>query len=321
MTEIPEHLLNRSKERRVAMGLGDGDTSGYATPVARSTETAADPSGVAKPAITPAAPPAAAPTAAAPPAKPEPPHVAVAKNRKKVPMWAAPVLAVLPLWGFIYYQSLQPPAAGGNDPLALGSSVYAGKGSCAGCHGADGSGGIGAKLNGGEVLKTFENPLAMVHWVAFGTDGGARANGTYGDPDRPGGPHSIYTLPNSMPAQKDKLTPEETAAVVMYVRQTIAGGKPDKGFDVADLPTLGGVVTKVIALGPGGDPKVPGSTKAVAKAKTANAKRRGTGTAGSNTGSAGSSNGAGSTGGTTESRRNGTDSSSGAGPSANSSDG
>ena len=61
-------------------------------------------------------------------------------------MWAAPVLAILPLWGFIYYQSLQKPEAGANDPLALGAAIYAGKGGCSGCHGADGSGGVGAKL-------------------------------------------------------------------------------------------------------------------------------------------------------------------------------
>ena len=36
----------------------------------------------------------------------------------------------------------------------------------------------------------------------------------------------------------------------MYVRQKISGGKPDKGFDVADFPTLGDVVTKVIDARP-----------------------------------------------------------------------
>ena len=55
----------------------------------------------------------------------------------------------------------------------------------------------------------------------------------------PAGPHNIATLPAAMPAQKDKLTDEEIAAVTMYVRQKISGGKDrDKGFDVADFPTL-----------------------------------------------------------------------------------
>ena len=54
--------------------------------------------------------------AAPPPPPPDPPYVAAAKTRKKVPMWAAPVLAILPLWGFIYYQSLQKPPAGAERP-------------------------------------------------------------------------------------------------------------------------------------------------------------------------------------------------------------
>lgn len=228
-------------------------------------------------------------------------------------MWAAPVLAVLPLWGFIYYQSLQKPPAGANDPLALGQQVYDVKGGCVGCHGADGAGGIGAKLKDGEVLKTFKNPLAMVHWIAFGAAGGARANGTYGDLGRPGGPHNTATLPSAMPAQKDNLSADEIAAVTMYVRQKISGGKPDKGFDVADFPTLGDVVTKVIALGPGGDPKVPGGSGS----KAATTKVAGKKTTGSSTGSAGGSSGAGSTGGTNKSRGTGTNSSGGSGPSNN----
>ncbi len=300
MTEIPEHLLKRSKERREAMGLGGNEGPADAAPSGEPAETAA----VEKPAVAPAAARSEVPVPAAPapPPRPDPPYVAAAKNRKKVPMWAAPVLAVLPLWGFVYYQSLQKPGAGANDPLALGQQIYTGKGGCSGCHGSDGSGGIGAKLKDGEVLKTFKNPLAMVHWIAYGADGGARDNGTYGDLDRPGGPQNTADLPSAMPAQKDKLTPEEIAAVTMYVRQKLSGGKPDKGFDVADFPTLADVVTKVIDLGPGGDPKVPGSKPP--------AKKKGKGTSGSGTGSAGGSGGAGSAGG---SNTSGTGSSGGSG--------
>jgi mono/diheme cytochrome c family protein len=297
VTEIPEHLLKRSKERRAAMGLGGGETPGDAVVAgAGAGEAASDPSSMEKPAVAPAAARSAAPVPATapPPPPPDPPYVAAAKSRKKVPMWAAPVLAVLPLWGFIYYQSMQKPPAGANDPLALGQQVYDVKGGCVGCHGSDGTGGVGAKLKDGEVLKTFKNPLAMVHWLAFGAAGGARANGTYGDLDRPGGPHNTAALPSAMPAQKDNLTAEEIAAVTMYVRQKLSGGKPDKGFDVADFPTLGDVVTKVIALGPGGDPKVPGGSSS----KAATTKVAGKNTSGSSTGSAGGSSGAGSTGGT-----------------------
>jgi len=312
VTEIPEHLLKRSKERRAAMGLGGGETPGDAVVAgAGAGDAASDPSSVEKPAAARSAAPV--PAAAPPPPPPDPPYVAAAKSRKKVPMWAAPVLAVLPLWGFIYYQSMQKPPAGANDPLALGQQVYDVKGGCVGCHGSDGTGGVGAKLKDGEVLKTFKNPLAMVHWLAFGAAGGARANGTYGDLDRPGGPHNTAALPSAMPAQKDNLTAEEIAAVTMYVRQKLSGGKPDKGFDVADFPTLGDVVTKVIALGPGGDPKVPGGSSS----KAATTKVAGKNTSGSSAKANAGSSGAGSTGGTNKTRGTGTNSSGGSGPSNN----
>ncbi len=37
--------------------------------------------------------------------------VAAAKARRRIPFWAAPVLAALPLWGVIYVASVQPPPA------------------------------------------------------------------------------------------------------------------------------------------------------------------------------------------------------------------
>ena len=49
-----------------------------------------------------------------------------------------------------------------------------------------------------------------------------------------------------MPAQKDKLTPEEIAAVVMYVRQKLSGGKPDKGFSPEDFLDLPDTIQKVL---------------------------------------------------------------------------
>ena len=259
MTEIPEHLLKRSKQRREAMGLSGGDAGEAAStpPAAEGGESSAG-SVEQQPAAGAASPPAAPPPVpAAPPPKPDPPYVTAARTRKKVPMWAAPVLAVLPLWGFIYYQSLQKPPAGANDPLVLGAQVYNVKGGCAGCHGTDGAGGVGAKLKDGDTVQTFKNPLAMVHWIAFGAADGARPNGTYGDVNRPGGPHNINTLPGQMPAFKDTLTPQELAAVTMYERQVISAGKPDKGFAPEDFPNLPDTIQKVIDAGPSGDPKLP----------------------------------------------------------------
>lgn len=262
MTEIPEHLLKRAQARRAAMGQGEA------------------PEGDAPAAAAPAGGDAAAPAAASVPAKREPaplptldddaakvvpdsPVVAAAKRRKRVPYWAAPVLALLPLWGLIYMYSVRTPDAGASDPLAIGAEVFSAN--CAGCHMADGAGGAaGQKLKDGEVLKTFKDPLAMAHWVAFGADGGARADKTYGDLDREGGARTLEDHPGKMQAFGTTLTPEEIAAVVIYVRQEIAGGDPaeDPKFNAttfeADPAAAAAAVQAVIDLGAGGDPDLSG---------------------------------------------------------------
>ena len=90
VTEIPEHLLKRSRDRRAALGLGGGE--------ARGREAAAEAAPRRTPATTAAATPAAAApsgpagrkAAAAPPAppppKPDPPYVAAAKSRREDPV-------------------------------------------------------------------------------------------------------------------------------------------------------------------------------------------------------------------------------------------
>jgi mono/diheme cytochrome c family protein len=190
--------------------------------------------------------------------------VVAAQRRKRIPFWAAPVLALLPLWAFIYLNAMKPPPAGENDPLAIGAEVYSSAG-CAGCHGADGAGakagGVGQQLSDGHVLETFKDPLAMAHWIRFGADGGARADGTYGDLDRPGGPMNINTLSAKMSAFPD-LSAEEMAALIIYVREGLSGGKPedDPNFNVdtfeADPAPLEKAIDDVTALGPGGDPDI-----------------------------------------------------------------
>src|SRR5688500_9699603 len=96
VTEIPEHLLKRSKERRSAMGRGEGSADAGAETPAATTDAPADaPAAVAKAPATPA------PKAAEPAPKveaPIPPYIEAARRRRRIPVWAMPVLALLPVW-------------------------------------------------------------------------------------------------------------------------------------------------------------------------------------------------------------------------------
>lgn len=274
MTEIPEHLLKRSKERRAAMGGGEAAPAGDAP--AAAPAAGGDAPAAAAPAAAPAPKaPAPLPTLEAEQAeaKPDSPVVAAAKRRKRVPVYGAAVLAFLPIWAFIYFFAVSEPPAGDSDPLVIGSGVY-GSAGCAGCHGGGGEGGgAGQQLNDGAVIETFSDPLAMVHWIAYGADGGARDDGTYGDLDREGGPRTLSDHPGKMSAFSGSLTPEELAAVTIYIRQEIAGGDPaeDPNFNAetfaADPGALAEAAQAVIDLGEGGDPDL--STVELAEAEAA----------------------------------------------------
>lgn len=220
MTEIPEHLLKRSKERRAALGLPGGEGgSGDATPGGESDAPKAEVATTEAPAAAPATVEATPP----PPPKPKPAYVQAAERRKRIPYWAMPVIALLPVWAFVYAQGIQtPPEA--DTLLATGAEIY--PGTCGGCHGPTGGGGTGAQLSEGEVLATFPDPVAMMEWIHLGAAewvGGSA--GPYGDPNREGGPHDAATLPGVMPGFPD-LTPEELAGVTRYIREDLSGEAP-----------------------------------------------------------------------------------------------
>lgn len=218
MTEIPEHLLKRSKERRAALGLpggeggsdaGSGDGGGDA-PKAE----------VAKAAPAPA--PAKVEEKPPPPPKPKPAYIQAAESRKRIPYWAMPVIALLPVWAFVYAEGISPPP-NTDEALAHGAEVY---NSCSSCHGANGGGGTGAQLNEGEVLATYPDPVAMMEWIHLGAaDWVGGTSGPYGDPDREGGPHDAGTLPAEMPGFPD-LDAEDLSAVTRYVREELSGEAP-----------------------------------------------------------------------------------------------
>ena len=207
MTEVPEHLLQRSRERRAALGLG-GDAGESAAPAAAASA----------PATTGSAPaPVAAAAAPAiieePPPPPPPPYVA-AIERNRVPMWVMPVLVALPFWALLYFGAFGERHSAEAAPPD-GAAVYQSAG-CAGCHGASGEGGVGPALSGGESKLTFPDEADHVSWVNTGS--GPFANQPYGDPDREGG-QRVAT--GTMPGFANSLSAEEIQAVVEYEREQL----------------------------------------------------------------------------------------------------
>ena len=83
-------------------------------------------------------------------------------------------------------------AAGGID----GAAIFGAR--CAGCHGGDGSGGIGPRLAGGRVVQQFPDAADQIAVVTNGR--------------------------TAMPSFAAKLTEGEIAAVVEYTRTILAGG-------------------------------------------------------------------------------------------------
>ena len=210
MTEIPEHLLKRSKDRQQSGATPSTD--------AVATTSAAVPAPVEK-----------AVAQVAPPALPDPSYVAAAKSRKKIPFWAMATLSLLPLWAFMYVAALKPQEKVVEGPLAVGAAVY---GSCAGCHGAAGQGGAGRALHQGEVMKTFPKIEDMLNFVYTGSQAYVTAGlKVYGNPDREGGAHAPLSYNgNPMPMQGEKaggaLTEAEILSVVCHTRYAVGGADP-----------------------------------------------------------------------------------------------
>lgn len=211
MSEVPEHLLQRSAARRAALS-GGGDAPAASPEATTSVESAG------------AAPAAAAPVAAATPAvveppKPVPPYVQAALTRKKIPFWAMSVVGLLPLWAILYAGSLSEADSGELTQLDLGAEVYAR--SCATCHGASGGGGVGRPFTEGSLLATFPDIESQVEFITIGS-AGIGAGNVYGDPNRAGGAHTSGSFGN-MPAFMDSLTDAERFAVTRYEREVLGG--------------------------------------------------------------------------------------------------
>jgi mono/diheme cytochrome c family protein len=221
LTEIPEHLLRRSRERRAALGLSGGGEGGEETaPAGEAAAPRAIPSGGQAP-RTPssevAVPGGAAPAVVEAPAAELPTYIAVPKgpHKTKVPLWVMPVLIAIPLWAFLFPGAFgsHATAAVSTDPLVVGNTVYNSAG-CSGCHGANGQGGVGPALHGGQAVLTFPNIQDQINWVKTGS--APYAGKKYGNPNRPGGQHGPAT--GVMPAFGNTLTPTQIQDVVTYER-------------------------------------------------------------------------------------------------------
>ena len=224
MTEIPEHLLKRSK---AAKGQSSGDagseSSGSAAPAASEGSAA------------PVAAGGSAPAAAAPqgpvvtfpnldsepePPKPEPAFVTAAKSRRRIPVWALPVVAALPIWAMSFAGTMQQPET--EDPVLVESAAIYSEAGCAGCHGGNGGGGSGYQLSEGSVITTFPRVADQMLHVARGS---AAIDGqTYGaDGRRVAGASGAQ-----MPAQAGSLTVHELELVIYHERATLSGEDQDQ---------------------------------------------------------------------------------------------
>lgn len=204
MTEIPEHLLKRSKERRAAIG-GEDAPDDAGAPTGEAVEAA------------PAAAPAAAATTPAvpePPKAPEPlrPEVAAAMSRKKIPFWAMPVLAALPLWAYVYQATLEPAPTGELTPLEAGGAIYV-SGGCSGCHQPGGGGNAAVPALTG-VMEGWPDFRDQMMWVRLGSTGWQTYSPTYGANDTPS--------QGGMPAFPS-LSDQELAEVILYERVQFGG--------------------------------------------------------------------------------------------------
>jgi mono/diheme cytochrome c family protein len=125
-----------------------------------------------------------------------------------------PALALLPLWAFIYANTLEKPPAAASGPLARGAKIFE---QCAACHGATGGGGVGPAFTAGVLGKDWPKFQDQIRWVALGSAGWPGS--TYGATNKP--------KQGGMPAWASQLTPLQIAEVVRYEREVLSGLPPE----------------------------------------------------------------------------------------------
>jgi mono/diheme cytochrome c family protein len=114
----------------------------------------------------------------------------------------------MPLWGYVYVRTLEPPPAGEDDPVVLGSQVYLAN--CASCHGATGGGVSAPAFTDGAVVATWPDWRDHAAWVRLGSANWPAA--TYGAQKKKVG--GVGQMPSW-----ESLTDAQIAQVVIHERQ------------------------------------------------------------------------------------------------------
>ena len=105
--------------------------------------------------------------------------------------------------------------------VAVGQQVYSGAAACAGCHGANGGGGVGPSFIGGALYKTFPTCADHAKWIQLGSAGWqAEVGAAYGA-------ENTISI-GGMPGFQGKLTEEEIMAVVVFERVVFGGGNTEE---------------------------------------------------------------------------------------------
>ena len=224
MTEVPEYLLERSRQRRVDLGLVEDDGSGGTAAATGTPDSATLASSGPSTADVIAAAKADAKLELQAEPGIEPLWVSAARSRTRIPMWALPVMFFLPLWAFVYVKLTEPPP----EPVTAiteGAATYAAR--CASCHGGAGAGseggGVGRPLYNGEVLLTFPRlETDMLHWLEVGSEGIGIGN-SYGATDRPEGAHISGETGTNMPGFGGILSEYKIYSVARYIREMLSG--------------------------------------------------------------------------------------------------
>ena len=222
MTEVPEYLLERSRQRRIDLGLLEDDGSGGAAAATGTPDSATLASSGPSTADVIAAAKADAKLELQAEPGIEPLWVSAARSRTRIPMWALPVMFFLPLWAFVYVKLTEPPP----EPVTAiteGAATYAAR--CVSCHGGAGAGseggGVGRPLYNGEVLLTFPRlETDMLHWLEVGSEGIGIGN-SYGATDRPEGVHISGQTGANMPGFGGTLSEYKIYSVARYIREML----------------------------------------------------------------------------------------------------